>query len=135
MVTLPVILFPLIAVWGIIPSQFSGSFVIIMIFIWYLATFSYILVNFLLWYFTVSIVTNERIVDIDFINILNKKFAETRIERIEDVTNKTGGFIKSIFGYGDVYVQTAAKEAMFQFDSVSHPEKIVHIINDLMSKT
>lgn len=135
LVILPVILFPFIAISGIIPQRLSGQFISLFILVWYLLTFSYILVNFLLWYFTVSIVTNERIVDIDFVNILYKKFAETRIGRIEDVTNRTGGFIRAIFGYGDVIVQTAAREAVFQFESVPHPEQVVRIINELMGKT
>lgn len=135
LIILPTILFPVIFFSGIIPPIIPNSYFSFIILFWYLLTFSYILVNFLLWYFTVSIVTNERIVDIDFINVLSKKFAETRIARIEDVTNKTGGFIQALFHYGDVIVQTAAKEAMFQFESVPHPEKVVRIINDLMGKT
>lgn len=40
----------------------------------------------------------------------------------------------SLFDYGDVVVQTAAKEAMFEFGSVPHPEEVVRIINELMVK-
>lgn len=134
LISLPTILFPAVAMSGIIPVNFSGNYFSLLILVWYLLTYSYILVNFLLWYFTVSIVTNERIVDIDFYNILYKKFAETRITRIEDVTNRTGGFIRAIFDYGDVIVQTAAKEAMFEFGSVPHPENVVRVINELMVK-
>lgn len=130
----PLILFPAVSFSGLIAESISGSYISFIILAWYLGTFSYILVNFLLWYFTVSIVTNDRIVDIDFFNILHKKFAETKISRIEDVTMKTGGFIRSIFDCGDVFVQTAAKEAMFQFEAVPHPEKVVRIINGLMGK-
>jgi len=135
LIILPVILFPAVFISGIISPIIPSSYFSLVILTWYLLAFSYILVNFLLWYFTVSIVTNERVVDIDFVNILSKKFAETRIDRIEDVTNKTRGFISAIFDYGDVIVQTAAKEAMFQFEAVPHPEKVVRIINDLMGKT
>lgn len=134
LIFLPFILFPAILISGIIPSGIPASYFTLSILIWYLLAFSYILVNFLLWYFTVSIVTTERIIDIDFINILNKKFAETRINRIEDVTNRKGGFIQSIFDFGDVIVQTAAKEAMFEFGAVPHPEQIVRIINELIGK-
>lgn len=134
LLVLPIIIFPLVAISGIIPKQFPNSFLTLIIFTWYLLTFSYILVNFVLWYFTVAIVTNERIVEIDFVNILYKKFAETRIARIEDVTNRTGGFIRALLDYGDVIVQTAAKEVMFEFHSIPHPEQVVRIINELMVK-
>jgi len=104
------------------------------ILLWYLFTFSYLLVNFILWYFTVSIVSNERIIDIDFLNVLHKKFSETRIAKVEDVTQRTGGFIQAFFNYGDVFVQTAANEQVFQFHAVPQPDEVVRIINQLMGK-
>lgn len=131
---LPIIVFPLVALSGIIPTHFSGSFLSVVILVWYLLAFSYILVNFLLWYFTVSIVTNERIIDIDFINILNKRFSATRISKVEDVTMKRGGFIRAIFDFGDIFVQTAGTEVEFEFLAVPKPEQIVRIINELMGK-
>lgn len=130
----PFFIFPTVVLSGNLPKQVSGNLLTTLILAWYLLTFSYILVNFLLWYFTISIVTNERIVDIDFVNLLNKKFAETRIARVEDVTMRTGGFIKTFFDYGDVYVQTAATDAVFQFESVPKPDQVVRIINQLMGK-
>lgn len=130
----PLFIFPAVILSGNLPQQLSGNLLTVLILSWYLLTFSYILVNFLLWYFTVSIITDERVVDIDFINILNKKFAETRITRIEDVTMRTGGFIKTFFDYGDVYVQTAAKDAVFQFEAVPKPDQVVRVINHLMGK-
>ena len=130
----PLFIFPLLGFIGSLPQDYS-QLVTFSILVWYLISLSYMIVNFLLWYFSVSVVTNERIIDIDFINILNKKFAETRISKVEDVTMKTGGFIRAIFDYGDVFVQTAAKEAMFQFNAVPHPERVVRTINNLMDKT
>lgn len=130
----PILVFPAVFLVGIIPQNISPSLVSFIILVWYLLTFSYLLVNFLLWYFTVSIVTNERIVDIDFINILNKKFAATRIKRVEDVTMRRGGFIRVLFDYGDVIIQTAAREHMFLFGAVPYPEKVVSIVNGLMGK-
>lgn len=134
LILIPVLLFPSLLLSGLVPANVSPSLFTFFIFGWYLITFSFLFVNFLLWYFTVAIVTQERIIDIDFINLLSKKFAETRIDRVEDVTMHTGGFIRSLFRFGDVYVQTAAKEAMFQFQEVPNPEKVVTIINELMEK-
>lgn len=131
---LPIVILPAIVISGIIPSNLPGSFFSLLILIWYLFTFSYLLVNFLLWYFTVSIVTNERIVDIDFINILNKRFSATRISKVEDVTMRRGGFIRVLFDFGDVFIQTAGKEVEFEFLAVPDPEKAVRIINELMGK-
>jgi len=130
----PFIIFPLFIYGGINPQNLPTTLVTFCIITWYLLTFSYMLVNFLLWYFTVSIVTNERIIDIDFDNILNKKFSATRITKIEDVTQRTGGFIRSIFDYGDVIIQTAGTDAVFLFLAVPHPEKVVRTVNQLMEQ-
>ena len=134
LIVFPVFIFPIVFFSGLISWQISSAAVTLVILVWYLLTFSYVLINFLLWYFTVSIVTSERIVDIDFVNILHKKFAATGINKIEDVTMRTGGFIRALVDYGDVFVQTAAKEAMFQFEAVPHPEMVVRTMNKLMGK-
>jgi len=91
-------------------------------------------VNFLIWYFTVSIVTTERILDIDFLNILQKKVAETRLSKVEDVTQKSGGFFEAFFDYGNVYVQTAGREPYFLFESVPKPQQVVRIVNELLER-
>lgn len=91
-------------------------------------------VNFLLWYFDLSIVTNERIVDIDFPNILRKEVSATTLARVEDVTMRRGGFIRVLFNYGDIFIQTAGTELEFEFLSVPNPEQVVRIINELMGK-
>lgn len=135
LILIPVFLFPWVTLSNIMPNGLPGNILSFSALAWYLLTFSYILVNFLLWYFTVSVVTQERIVDVDFINLLNKKISETRIDRLEDVTMQTGGFIRSFFDYGDVFVQTAAKEAEFEFIAVPHPGEVVRIINQLMGRS
>lgn len=128
----PVILFPAVFASGLLPFVLPSNILTFIILVWYLLTFSFMMVKFLLWYFTVSIVTNERIVDIDYINILNKKFSETTISRIEDVTLREGGLVMAIFDFGDVIVQTAGTEVQFVFGDVPHPEQVVKIINGLM---
>ena len=133
LILLPLFLFPFIIINSLIP-QLPSSFFSLISPVWYLFTASYLLVNFLIWYFTVSIVTTERILDIDFLNILNKKVAETRLSKIEDVTQKTGGFFEAFFDYGNVYVQTAGTEAYFLFQSVPRPQQVVRIVNQLLER-
>lgn len=133
LIILPLTIFPFLILNDFFPP-IEGVVINFIVLGWYLLTFSYLLVNFLLWYFTVSIVTDERIVDIDFVNILHKKYAETRISKVEDVTQRTGGFIQSLFNYGNVIVQTAGTEAVFIFDKVPRPGKVVKIINEIMEQ-
>lgn len=94
---------------------------------------SYVFYNFLNWYFNVGIVTNERIVDVDFHYILYKEVTATKIQNVQDVTSKSGGFVQSFFNYGDVFVQTAGTEVNIEFQKVPLPSDVVHVINNLLA--
>lgn len=133
LIIIPVFLFPYLILNNFLPSIYTELMPAVVL-VWYLFTFSYLLVSFLLWYFTVSIVTNERIIDIDFVNILHKEFSATTLSKVEDVTMKTGGFISTLFNYGDVFIQTAGTDANFEFLAVPHPEKVVRIINEQLGR-
>ena len=65
-----------------IPSNFKFIFILI----WYLITTAYFLESFLTWFFNVYIVTDERIVDIDFYNLIYKEVSDANIDKIQDVT-------------------------------------------------
>lgn len=96
--------------------------------------FGYIWYNFLSWYFNVGVVTNKRIVDIDFYYVLYKEVSATTLDHVEDVTSKSGGFFESFFHYGDVFVQTAGEEENIEFLNAPNPSRIVEIINNLTSQ-
>jgi len=98
---------------------------------WYLIVFAFALENFLIWFFNVSIVTNKRIVDIDFHNLLYKEVSDAEIENIEDVTYKMGGAVRTIFDYGDVLVQTASEVPNFDFLAVPKPDEVVKVLQQL----
>jgi hypothetical protein len=94
--------------------------------------FSYGWLNFLLWFFNVGIITNERIIDIDYYNVLYKEVSTTRLFKVEEVTTKSGGYLASLFDYGDVFVQTAGEEVNIEFKKIPHPTRVTEIINDLV---
>lgn len=94
--------------------------------------FSYIWFNFLSWFFNVGLITNERIVDVDFHSIIYKEVTETQLTKVEDVTAKSGGFFASIFDYGNVFVQTAGTEVNIEFIKIPRPSEVTKIINDLI---
>ena len=94
--------------------------------------FSYVLYNFLLWYFNVGIITNEQIVDIDFHGVLYKEVTGTKLEKVEEVTSKSLGYFGSLFDYGTVYVETAGADVNIEFERIPHPGRVVGIINDIL---
>lgn len=99
-----------------------------------LFTFGYFFENFLSWYFNSYIVTNKRVVDIDFYGIIHRRFSEAPLRNIEDITNSISGFGQVIFHYGDVAIQTAAEAREITFENVPNPDKVQDIVSDLISQ-
>lgn len=97
---------------------------------WYVVTFGFLLSKFLYWFFNIFIVTNERIVDIDFINLLHKDIAETQLERVQDISYQTRGMLATVFNFGDVTIQTAGEKPNFVFERVPKPNEVVDIVSD-----
>lgn len=98
---------------------------------WYLITFIYAFEKFLDWYFDVFVVTNRRLVDIKFNNLLNKHFAEADIGVIQDVSSSVRGLLGTFFNFGTVLVQTASEINQIIFKNVPNPEKIIKVIQEL----
>lgn len=96
--------------------------------VWYLLTFAIIFENFLSWYFDLFIITDKRVIDIDFNNLLDKKFSEAKLSMIQDVTSRVSGLGQTMFNYGTIHIQTAAEVSYITFEKVPHPEKIIKIL-------
>lgn len=99
---------------------------------WYLIVFGYSLEVFLAWFYNVYIITDERIIDVDFNSLLSKNVSYAKIDNIEDITAKTSGALGSIFDFGDVVIQTAGTQGNFEFLNVPHPSKVVAFLNELL---
>lgn len=87
--------------------------------------------NFLRWYFHVGIVTNQRIVDIDFPSTLYKEVTIAELRDVQEVTTRAVGYIGAIFNYGHILVQTAGTKANIEFHNSPRPSEIVKVINEL----
>lgn len=112
-------------------STARPTFQIAGVLFWYLITFVYAFEKFLSWYFNVFIITDERVIDIDFNNLLVKKFGEAKISMIQDVSSKVIGFFPTIFNYGTVLIQTASEVNQIVFENVPNPEKVIKVLQQL----
>lgn len=99
--------------------------------LWYLLILAYIIENFLHWYFNIYIVTNMHLIDVDFESLLGRNVIEAGIEQVESASAKIMGIIQSLFNFGDVVVETAAKTQAITFAKVPYPDLVVDRINDL----
>lgn len=129
----PGVIFPLLAFLNPFPDlPLSYHFVFTLF--WYCLTFSVVFINYLHWFFNVYLVTNERVVDVDFHNLVYRQLSSTRVSKIQDVTYKVNGVIRSLIDYGDVFIQTAGTEENFDFEAVPQPQLVVKKISELVEK-
>lgn len=110
------------------------NFVTVFVLFYYLLVFTYIFVNFIHWFYNIALVTNKRVVDIDFSDLVFHDVAITKLNLIEDVSYVQSGFLRSFFNYGDVFVQTAGETKHFDFLAVPNPQRTVTIISDLIGR-
>lgn len=130
----PSVIIPFLFAFLRLPVAIPASYIVIGTLFWYLATAGFIIVNFLQWYFNIYIVTNHRIVDIDFVQLLFKKFSEARLSKIQDVSYQTSGVFAAVFNFGDVHIQTAGELPEFEFSSVPNPDRVVTTISELVKQ-
>jgi len=79
----------------------------------------------------IIIVTNERIVAHDQIDLFHRQVSETNIGQIQDVKGIERGMLGSIFHYGKLEMQTAARDIMFKIQHVRDPYNSARIILDI----
>lgn len=115
-------------------SYLPTGFPLVLSMSWYLVTSAYAIEGFLDWYFNVYFITTARIVDVDFFNLINKRVSNAEIEMIQDVSYATGGVLRTMLNYGDIFIQTAAEVSEFDFFAVPNPEKVAKILDDLRMK-
>jgi hypothetical protein len=90
--------------------------------------------TFLIWFFNVYVITDERIIDVDFHSIIYKNVSSARLESIEDVTSRSVGPVAAVFNYGTILIQTAGARVQFEFDHIPDPAKIKRLLNELLAE-
>ncbi len=115
-------------------SDIVTHFTTIYVIFYYLIVFSYILINFLTWFYNIFIVTADRIVDINYLDIVVHNVSETKLKQIEDVRYSQSGFIPTLFNYGNLFVQTAGTEENFEANCIPKPKEATDIIAGILGE-
>ncbi len=79
------------------------------------------------------VITNERIVHIDWRNLFSRKENEVEIENIRDIGTEEKGILSSfkLLDYGLLKIETDAPEVSIQFTDANNPEGIKDFIYHL----
>lgn len=131
--------------WGEFPL-ISGVSVLVrlsLVVFWYLGLAFFAIQNILLWFYNIYIVTDERVIDVDFFGLLYKNINATQIRKIQDVNYSQVGILSSMFNFGSVVIQTASEQrsadvreeaSAFTFAAVSNPDRVAKVIGELMDQ-
>lgn len=108
----------------------TNIFTLVFLF-WYMITFAFTLQKFISWYFDIFIITNFRVIDIDVHNLLDRKFSEAQIDKIQDINYKVAGLSQTFFNYGTLKIETAGENPDIEFEKIAAPGKIMKLLQGL----
>lgn len=94
-----------------------------------LILFSY---HFIMWYFTVYVVTNERIRQVTQKGFFGKDVVELRLAKIQNISYNIPGFSGEIFKFGTIVIQTFVGDLVIH--KVEHPSEIYNKLQDAVHK-
>lgn len=124
------------ALWPALPviSLLPGNYLFVITLFWYALILSFVFEQFIMWFFSVNIITDERIMDVDFFGLLFKHVSVSQLDKIQDVNYFQKGVMGSFFNYGNVLIQTAAEVTQFVFNNVPNPDRVTKVISELIQQ-
>lgn len=126
------ILFPFLLSYISFWSLMSVKYQLFTMVFWYMLVLGVALEAFLGWFYNVYIITDERVIDVDFNSLIHKNISAAKIDNIEDITATSTGAFNAIFDIGTIKIQTAAEVTEFEFANVPHPAKVTTFLNELL---
>lgn len=123
--------FPLVLVKFPVIAFLPEKYQILVLIGWYLLLLAYLFQKFLTWYFNVGIVTDQRIIDVDFYGLLYKEITDAELDKIEDVTEIQIGAVRALFNFGVLSVQTAGENKMIELSDIPNPRQVAKLLQDL----
>lgn len=91
-----------------------------------------LLYDFFKWYFTVTIITSSRLVDLDFETVMDSRWSTTVLRAIQDVSYSTPGFINTVFDMADLVILTASHKENFELANLPKARDVQDILMDLV---
>jgi len=93
-----------------------------------LILFSY---HFIMWYFTIYIVTDQRLRQITQRGFFGKDVVELKLSKIQNISYNIPGLSGELFKYGTIIIQTVVGDLII--NKVEHPDKIYNKLQDVVS--
>lgn len=94
-----------------------------------LILFSY---HWMMWYFTVYIVTSQRLRQVTQRGFFGKDVVELQLSKIQNISYNIPGFSGEVFGFGTIVIQTFVGDLVIR--NVEHPDKTYNKLQDAVSQ-
>lgn len=86
----------------------------------------------LVWFYTVAVITTDRVIDIDQRGFFTKIVSEAPLDKIQDVSYGTRGVWQTLWGMGSVTIKTLYNAVTIAITSVKDPERISALVQELV---
>lgn len=88
------------------------------------------LYSYMLWYFSIYIVTDQRIRQISQKGVFKKTVVDLGLDKIQSISYGVPGIIAGIFGYGTILIQTGVGDLVIS--QVSKPSRIYDRLQNVL---
>jgi hypothetical protein len=88
--------------------------------------------HFILWYFTIYIVTDQRIRQVTQKGFFGKDVIELHLSKIQNISYNIPGFTGEVFQFGTIVIQTFVGDLVIH--QVEHPDKTFNKLQDAVNK-
>lgn len=135
---LPRIIF--LVIWILLPVFFlfplwrEGTIGLMIFFVWLFSGILLLIRAYVMWAWTVFVVTDMRVIDYDQKGFFYRIVTQTRFDQIDEVSYHIKGIFSTLFRYGTLQLQLEGTSADIQVDHVKYPNRIADLINDLRSE-
>ena len=90
------------------------------------------LYSYMLWYFSIYIVTNQRIRQISQRGLFKKSVVDLGLDKIQSISYGVSGIRAGLMGYGTIVIQTAVGDLVISM--VKNSEKIYNALQNLINE-
>jgi hypothetical protein len=91
-----------------------------------------LLYDYMLWYFSIYVVTNQRIRQVSQRGLFKKTVVDLGLDKIQTVSYNIPGLFGGMLGYGTLVIQTQVGDMVVS--TVSKPEKIYNKLQDVIGE-
>ncbi len=89
--------------------------------------------HFILWYFTIYIVTDQRIRQVTQRGLFGREVIDLRLSKVQNISYNIPGFSGELFKFGTIVIQTFVGDLVIH--NVEHPVEIYNKLQDAVNNT